>query len=287
MAYERGSFGVEYDPRRIKKDSSPVVGWVVLLLVLLAAVSLCWTLLARLRSSSSAETPPKPPAEIAAPQNAEAVSAPVVEPHVREMIHESAQERVRPVAVRNLLMRLAEAERKRDIEMAISTIEQIRALPGQPAADLDDALARRLGVLNIKRLFVLRSSQWVKTVVVERGDSASRIAAENGATLASLNCLNGGSVDKIIIGAKLYVMNHPRFNLVVRRRSRTADLSLNGKFFKRYDLSSAAQAADGAYELPQRTATFWKNLGLGFSPADRTEIETLMPVGSPVLISEL
>jgi hypothetical protein len=192
----------------------------------------------------------------------------------------------RPVKVRNLLMRLEEAERRRDVEMAVSTIEQLRALPGSPAADLDNVLARRLGDLNMKWLFVLKNAQWVKEVTVKRGDSASRIASENGSTLASLSRLNGGSVDRVIIGSKLRVMNHPRFNLVVHRRSRTADLQLNGKFFKRYDLSSPVTGADGAYEISGRIRQFWTERGISFSMKDRAELEMLLPKGAAVLVSE-
>ena len=184
-------------------------------------------------------------------------------------------------------MRLDEAERRNDIDMAVSTIEQLRALPGSPAADLDDSLARRLGVLNVKRLFELKNAQWVKTVVVKRGDAASRIAAENGSTLASLARLNGGNVDKIAIGRKLYVMDHPRFNLVIRRRTRTADLSLNGKFFQRYDLDGEVSGNPGAYEMTANPRAVWRALGVSFKPADRTELETLLPSGAQVLVSEL
>jgi hypothetical protein len=192
----------------------------------------------------------------------------------------------RPVKVRNLLMRLEEAERRSDVEMAVSTIEQLRALPGSPAADLDNVLARRLGDLNMKRLFVLKNAQWVKEVTVKRGDSASRIASENGSTLASLSRLNGGSVDRVILGSKLRVMNHPRFNLVVHRRSRTADLQLNGKFFKRYDLTAPVTGADGAYEIPGRIRQFWTERGISFSMKDRAELEMLLPKGAAVLVSE-
>jgi len=193
----------------------------------------------------------------------------------------------RPVKLRNLLMRLEEAEKRRDAEMAVSTIEQIRALPGSPAADLDDSLARRLGTLNVRRLFDLRNAQWVKQVTVKRGDVASRIAYENGSTLASLARLNGGNVDKVVIGRKLYVMDHPRFNLVIHRRTRTADLSLNGKFFKRYDIPGDVSGKEGTYEFPANPKTFWRSLGVEFKMDDRAELELLMPAKASVIIAEL
>ena len=184
-------------------------------------------------------------------------------------------------------MRLEEAEKRRDVEMAVTTIEAIRQLPGAPAADLDDSLARRLGKLNLRRLFDLHNGQWVKAVTVKRGDSASRIAAENGSTLASFSRLNGGNVDRVVLGAKVLVMNHPRFNLVIRRRTRIADLSLNGKFFKRYDLQGEVKMKEGTYELPDKRRAFWSGLGSPFSPDDRTELDILLPTGASVLVSEL
>ena len=171
--------------------------------------------------------------------------------------------------------------------MEVTTIEQIRALPGSPAADLDDALAQRLGALNIRRLFDLRNAQWVKQVTVKRGDVASRIASENGSTLASFARLNGGNVDKVVIGKKLYVMDHPRFNLVIHRRTRIADLSLNGKFFRRYYLPGGVTGKKGMYEFPANAKSFWRSLGVEFKAGDREEIETLMPVKASVIVADL
>ena len=82
-------------------------------------------------------------------------------------------------------------------------------------------------------------------------------------------------------------MDHPRFNLVVHRRSRTADLSLNGKFFKRYDLDGDVSAAAGAYTIPARIRPFWAELGLALKVPDRAELELLLPTGTSVLVSEL
>ena len=285
---ERGKFGIEYDPRQREREPF-VLGWVVLVVVLVALVSLSWTLVKKVRASGEGVAEDGGSAvhlTLSPPPKDSPKDSSVADPGPQPALKASNLMK-RPQNVRNLLMRLEEAERRRDVEMAVTTIESIRALPGSPTADLDDALARRLGTLNIRRLFEQKNPQWVKVVEVKRGDSASRIAFENGSTLASLTCLNGGSVDRIVIGQKLYVMNHPRFNLVIHRRTRTADLSLNGKFFRRYDLTADVAAKEGAYEMTASPKNFWKALGAQFKAADRTELETLLPVGAPVLISEL
>lgn len=289
MSLARGKFGVEYNPRQMEKKPSGL-GWVVAAVALAAFVSLTWSLVKRIRSHAEearlleAEQTAREPAaalESAAPQKA--VSQTVFQTF-QPLNSDLAR---RPPKVRNLLMRLDEAEKRKDIEMAVSTIETLRALPGSPAADIDDSLARRLGALNIRRLFDLRSALWVKKVTVGRGDSASRLAAENGSTLASFSRLNGGDVDRVILGKEMYVMNHPRFNLVLHKRTRTADLSLNGKFFRRYDLTGDVRAREGAYEMPEKRRLFWNGMGSRFKPEDRDELEVLLPKGTPILVSEM
>ena len=291
MAHIRGNFGIEYNPRQKERDSSGL-GWVFVLVAIVALISLIWTLVGRFRSSrSEAQLEPVPPSptpvvEVREPAPPPAPAKPIAQSVVPVSSADSNALAKRPVKVRNLLMRLEEAERRKDVEMAVSTIEQLRSLPGSPAADLDNVLARRLGDLNMKWLFVLKNAQWVKEVTVKRGDSASRIAAENGSTLASLSKLNGGNVERLLLGTKVRVMNHPRFNLVVHRRSRTADLQLNGKFFKRYDLTAPVAGGDGAYEIPSRIRPFWAERGISLSMRDRAELEMLLPAGASVLVSE-
>ena len=275
----------------MKKESSGL-GWLFVVVAVVALVSFGWTIVKRVRTSVEEK---KTVAELAegagAPSSGGALApapSPSVEPPVPLPIVAEDGYAKRPAKVRNLLMRLMEAERLRDVEMAVTTIETIRALPGSPAADIDDSLARRLGELNMRRLFELRNAQWVKAVTIGRGDSASRIASENGSTLAALARLNGGSVNRIVAGKDLYVMNHPRFSLVIRRRTRIADLSLNGKFFKRYDLLDEVKARDGTYEMPEKRRQFWMgSIGSQFKAEDRAEIDMLLPRGAPVLVSEM
>ena len=278
MSLARGKFGLEYNPKQMEPESSGF-GWIVVVVAFAALISLAVVIVKRVRNAE----PVPETLEIAA----EAPRAVSVTNEVPQAVVRDTGFSHRPTKVRNLLMRLEEAEKAHDIEMAVTTIESIRSLPGSPAADIDDALARRLGTLNLRRLFEVRNAQWVKAVTVGRGDSASRIAVENGSTLASLMRLNGGEIDRIRVGAKLYVMDHPRFNLVLHRRTRIADLSLNGKFFKRYDLPGEVRAKDGAYEVPERRKLLWERLGTAFRKDDCAELEMLLPTGAPVLVSEL
>lgn len=286
MSLARGKFGIEYNPRQRENESSGL-GWLFILVACVALVSLVATWISRYREAKAeremVESQIEQPVE-SGETVVESVPSPAVTPET-EVAPQSVEKRPRQLQV--LLLRREAALKARDIEMEASTIESIRQLPGSPAADLDDALARRLGTLNVARLFVKRNRQWVKEVEIKRGDSASRIAFENGSTLASLEKLNGGAVDKLLIGKKLFVMDHPHFQLVVRRRSRTADLHLNDRFFKRYDLTDVVNPAVGRYELTGSFRSFLRGCPLEFKAADRTELDVLLPSGTTVLVSEL
>jgi len=279
---ERGRYGVEWTKRPEDKES-PVFGRIVVIVIVLALVSLAWTVTKRVRARlAEREEEPLEASIVEQTSVATASSEPTFRP---PSANNGAK---RPPKVRNLLMRLEEAEKRRDVEMAITTIEQIRSLPGSPAADLDDALARRLGTLNFRRLFTLKSAQWVTKTTIKSRSSIERIAAEHGSTLASLIKLNGGDKAALRPGREIDVLHHPRFALIVRRRMRIADLQLNGKFFKRYDLSvTSSTGKSGAYEVSLPYADFWKSVNLDFKQADRAEIELLMPKGAAVVVSEM
>ena len=175
MAFVKTKYGVEYNPNSTGGVESSGLGWFVATLCLLAVISLLYACVMRLvrdgRKRSSAPVEQSRVAE--RPKQQKKPTIPKFEPIRGAVVQE------RTAVVRNLLMRLQQAERLNDIEMATSTIEKIRSLPGQPAADIDDQLARRLGAFNYKRLFELHNPQWVGKVKVKPGDSAIRIAREN------------------------------------------------------------------------------------------------------------
>ena len=287
MAFARGRFGIEYNPNPMDEESSGA-GWLVALIVLAAVAVLAAAGVRRLVSSAPDEPSPID-APVAVPTAAPVATnaPPRVEPPKPPPIPQGA-ERNRPRAAQNLLLKLEKAEAAQDVELAVSTIEQLRALPGEAVADLDNSLARRLGELNVRRLFVDKNRQWVKEVVVRRGDSATRIASENGSTLASLLKLNElPSADRLRVGQKLEVLDHPRFTIVVHRVAKYADLTLKGKFFKRYDIIAPVRAAAGNYETPARLRAFLAEKGITLAPADSAELDMLVPAKSSLLVSEL
>lgn len=310
MSLAKGRFGIEYDPRRRRDDSSGP-GWLVLVVAAAAAVSFSVTAVKRamekdaeplpqaLTAPSGAPSAAAPASDAPAPAtdapagsrdtpaanpaaNAAATPPPTPPPPV------APSQPNRPSRVRNLLLRLDEAEKAGNVPMAVTTIETLRALPGEPAADLDDRLARRLGELNDRWLFELAGKQWVDEVKVRKGESASRIASSKGSTLASLVRLNPQlkDPDHLRPGQTVKVMNHPRLSLTVHRRARYADLHLNGKFFRRCDLAAEVAGKVGVYKVEQSPRPLFKSLGLAFSLRDRIALETLLPKGSTIIVSE-
>ena len=305
MAFARGRFGIEYNPNPMDEESSGA-GWLVALIVLAAVAVLAAAGVRRLVSSSPDEPSPNdaPVAvqttSVRIEDKTKSVGAPLRgdrSGHVGDVPLPlpppppplpPGAERNRPRVAQNLLLKLEKAEAAHDVELAVSTIEQLRALPGEAVADLDNSLARRLGELNIRRLFVGRNRQWVKEVEVRRGDSATRIAFENGSTLASLLKLNSlPSADRLRVGQKLNVMDHPRFTIVVHRVAKYADLTLKGKFFKRYDIIAPVRAEAGNYETPAKLRAFLAEKGIALSPADSAELDMLVPAKSSLLVSDL
>ena len=285
MAFAQGKFGIEYNPNPIDEESSGA-GWLVAVIVLAAIAVLAAAGVRRLLSSSPDEPSPIDTPVVVQTVTPVATNAP---PHVEPPPPlPPGAERNRPRVAQNLLLKLEKAEAAKDVELAVATIEQLRALPGEAVADLDNSLARRLGELNVRRLFVDKNRQWVKEVVVRRGDSATRIASENGSTLASLLKLNElPSADRLNVGQKLDVMDHPRFTIVVHRAAKYADLTLKGKFFKRYDIIAPVRAEEGNYETPAKLRAFLAEKGIALSPEDRAELDMLVPAKSSLLVSEL
>ena len=303
MAFAQGKFGIEYNANPIDEESSGA-GWLVVVIALAAVAVLAAAGVRRLVASA-----PDEPAQNDTPVAAQTTSVRIEDKpksvgaplrgdrsgHVGDVPLPPkppplppGAERNRPRVAQNLLLKLEKAEAAHDVELAVATIEQLRALPGEAVADLDNSLARRLGELNIRRLFVGKNRQWVKEVVVRRGDSATRIASENGSTLASLLKLNElPSADRLNVGQKLEVMDHPRFTIVVHRAAKYADLTLKGKFFKRYDIIAPVRAAEGNYETPARLRAFLAEKGIALAPADSAELDMLVPAKSSLLVSEL
>ena len=284
MSLARGKFGIEFDPLRDEERPSGR-GILIGAAVLVVLVSFAATLVNRLRARTAgnpdagaavlAEVPRPAPSALPAPPLSPAV------PPGKALLEE------RPRVVRNLLMRLTEAERDRDLSRQVETIELLRAQPGNPTADIDHELVKRLGRLNFRWMFGGGGSPWTAEVTPRKGNSAARIAKEQGMTVAALLKLNRWrNVDEMRPGSPVRVLNRPNFTLVVHRRSQLAELMLDGKLFKAYELARPSRAAPGFYRTTDDPTRQFARLGLSFSPADFSELSLFLLASTPVLVAE-
>lgn len=197
---------------------------------------------------------------------------------------------LRTPRVHTLLQRLADAERLGQLAIAVDTIEKLR---GQPSvADLDDRLARRLGDLNIRRLFSGEPVPWVAETTVRRGQTIHRIAREHGTTVAAVRQLNGLSDDETPkVGRKLRVLQFPRVALVVHKQTRCADLMLGDKLFKRYYVSAGSRCRPGAYPITGKAdegpRSRFSSLDIRIAPVDMKELDMFLAPGSSLTVSEM
>lgn len=196
----------------------------------------------------------------------------------------------RSVRERTLLLRLADAERQGRLAIAVDTIEQLRAIPSM--ADIDDKLARRLGDLNVMRLFSGEPVPWVVDVTVRRGQSVHRIAKEHGTTVAAVRQLNGlSATEEPSVGRRLRVLEFPRAAFVVHKPTRHADLMLNGKLFKRYYVSVGKKTPPGAYPITslakEGPRSRFAALEIKIAAVDMRELDMFLAPGSSLTISEM
>lgn len=276
MSYQRGRFGIEYRPEG-PAEETPWLFWAITVAVVIAlwfGLKSGYGRFLRWLDEKPAEGP------VVAAVATNAVVLPVL-PKPDLTISGP-----RPRQVDNLRMRLDRAIATTNIALQVATIEQIRSLPGAPAADLDDDLARMLGPLKLHMLFGSgMRNEWVKTITVKLGNSASRIASEYGTTVKCLEKLNG-DVSSLKAGQSLKVMDHPQFRLSVYRKTGIADLYLDGRFFKRYYLLGEVTGDDGSYTFTLNIRSLLKEKGVKLVAKDASELEMLLPRGANMTIAD-
>ena len=171
-------------------------------------------------------------------------------------------------------------------------IDTIKRLCDRPAvADLHPRLWKRLGELNMQLLFSERSTHWTARVTVKRGDTRDRIARDNRTTGAALDRLNPNTNWKAIRpGDVIRVLQYPKSVLVIHKGLGFADLSLKGRFFHRYPFSGGARATPGVYPINHETGktahAHLRDLGVNFSPQDRSDIEMFLGPESGITVSD-
>ena len=193
----------------------------------------------------------------------------------------------RPQMERTLLERLADAERQGRFAIAADTIERLRTRPAM--ADLDDQLAQRLGALNFNLLMSGAKNPWTTTVEVRRGDKLQRLAREHGTTMAAVLTLNNlKDSNHISVGQKIRLLEFPKAALVVHKGTKIADLTLNGKFFKRYYVATGSKTAPGPYPITRDKGPIdrFAELEIKAAASDRDELKMFLAPGSSLAIAD-
>ena len=324
MAYERGRFGVEYQPRRAA-ETHRLRGFLILV-VALVLVAFTWYRISRhvpksapVEDARETVAPVRPSVETdavapsgvarAATTNAVSTSAPrravVSKPVERKVVaspppmrfSESARRAValaeassaRSEKEKVLLQRWAEAERQGNVELAIDALRKLYERPTM--ADVRDALMRRLGELNYEHLFSGKTTPWTVIVKAKRGDSRDRIAREHRSTPMIVAKLNPDMKwEKLRPGDSVRVLDFPSPVLVIYKARGYADLSLkNGQFFRRYIITLPAAAASGVYAIAREAGTTvharLRDLGARITVGDRAELEMFLAPGAHITVA--
>ncbi len=280
----------------------------MVVVVVLVLVAFTWYQFSRRKTKPTSIPPPPPLVQITEPPPVKAAppakssdkttatastrkpSPPPPSPEARlvEKWLETAQ--TRPDKERVLLERLAEAERRKNVPVAIDTIKKLYDRPTM--ADLQDQLVRRLGDLNLQHLLSGATTPWTAIVTVKRGDSRDRIAREHRTTSTAVAKLNPRvKWEKIRPGDTVRVLNFPNAVLVIYKQRGYADLSLkNGQFFRRYYLSIAKTVKNAVYPIAAESGATvharFRELGVKAAPRDRAEMEMFLAPGSRITVAE-
>jgi len=307
MSYARGKYGIEYT-RRPSNEKSGGRRWMLVALGVLLVVSF---FVPRLLSHKKAPriNEPQPDAESARgkirPSSAPAPHVPVrrtataEKPPPARPTTSSTTTRDkdwmlanigrRPTTERVLLEKLAAAERQGEVVVAIDTIKRLCDRPA--VADLHPRLFTRLGQLNMQLLFSERSSPWTARVIVKKGDSRDRLARNSHTTGAVLDRLNPDTNwARIRPDDVVRVLQFVKAELVVHKEGGFADLLFKGSFFRRFAFSGRVHVPAGGYPVtrePGKTAhAILRDLGAGFSPEDRADLEMFLAPESTITVSD-
>ncbi len=128
------------------------------------------------------------------------------------------------------------------------------------AQPMRPALERALGELNRRILFEDIAAPEKGRHLVVRGDLISRLAVRYGCTQEYLLQANQlARPEALRLGQEIQVLNQPRFELTLILSARSAYLTLNGLFFKRYTFTPGSREGGvdttTAYTLRERRIT--------------------------------
>ena len=121
-------------------------------------------------------------------------------------------------------------------------------------ADKRPEIEARLGAVNVAIATTAVPSPGKVEHTVASGDSLGKIAGKYVCPVTLIQAINGLKGTNIRAGSKLVVLDHPKFEITVSRKTNTLLLTLNGEFFKRYNVCTGANGKTplGTFEITEK-----------------------------------
>lgn len=249
MSLQRGTFGIEYDERQ----NSPFRRlWIPVVLILVVTLALFFY---RGEGASDSEVPADgqvgqtryrvPELETTRERPSfwrhflfskrTETPAAITTPAAVTKAPDRPQDKIQSAEVRKLLDQ-ALAFETADDKINARLIWQ-RVLIHKDAESVRAFVERKIGALNTELIFGNRPMPEKVRYRIEAGDLISRIAKRFGDTQEYLLKVNGIDRPQLLrIGREIWVLKDPVFELTVFKKASSAVLTLNGRFFKRYEI---------------------------------------------------
>lgn len=127
---------------------------------------------------------------------------------------------------------------------------QLAAAP----ADKRPEIEARLGAVNVAIATTAVPSPGKVEHTIASGDSLGKIAGKYVCPVTLIQAINGLKGTNIRAGSKLVILDHPKFEITVSRKTNTLLLTLNGEFFKRYNVCTGANGKTplGTFEITEK-----------------------------------
>ncbi|MDD4102595.1 MAG: LysM peptidoglycan-binding domain-containing protein [Kiritimatiellae bacterium] len=158
-----------------------------------------------------------------------------------------------PPEVQRLMEQVAEYENADDMPGARQLL--LHLMTRRDADEVRAFVERKIGVLNTAMAFGDREMPEKARHKVVAGDVIGRLARRYGNTVDYILKVNGiDRPESLRVGRMIWVMQNPVFELTIFKRAKKAVLTLNGQFFKSYEVSLGKyeQLASGTYEIKNR-----------------------------------
>lgn len=158
-----------------------------------------------------------------------------------------------PPEVQRLMEQVAELENADDMPGARRIL--LHLLTRRDTDEIRAFAERKIGTLNTAMVFGDRPMPEKTRHKVASGEIISRLARNYGNTVDYILKVNGiDRPESLRAGREIWVLHNPAFELTVFKRAQKAVLTLNGQFFKSYEVrpGKSVALASGTYKVVRR-----------------------------------